>query len=416
MANLVDGGFDHGLREMWQAQFRDEVLGNILPFWANHTLDHEHGGFYGGLTNDLTIHNEFPRSAVLCGRILWTFACAYRMLGDPRDLAVAEYAYAYLKQAFWDQTYGGLYWSIDANGQPLADHKQTYAQSFAIYGLAEYVRATGDQSALELAQTLFHLIEHHAFDSVYGGYIEGCDRVWQPLGDSRLSKLEPEARKTMNTMLHMMEAYANLLRVWDVADVRQQLASLIEACCEHIIDPVQGRFHLFFDDQWNHHEHGISYGHDIEGSWLLMEAAHVLGDEHLIAKAETLALGMADAVYRNGRHADGSIIHERAPDGSINLERHWWPQAEAVVGFYNAYQATGKPEFAQAAYDSWNFIQRYFIDHDHGDWFKILDAQNQPLGAIPKVGPWECPYHHARVCFEMIERLAEHNVSVQMRG
>lgn len=393
--------FESAFLEQVEAELRE----NILPFWMIHPVDTINGGFYGALTNDLTIHNEIPHSAILCARILWTFSTAYREYKLPEYQAAARWAYDDLTQAFWDHDHGGVYWSVDSLGNPVLDRKHHYAQAFAIYGLSEYFRATQDPRSLELAQELFHFLEKHAFDPAYGGYIEGSSRTWKKLADMRLSTRELNCRKSMNTMLHVLEAYTNLLRVWEDAELKTQHKALIETFLDKIIDLQTHHFRLFFDDQWQSLIPNVSYGHDIEGSWLLVEAAEVQGDDHLLARVREAALQMAEAVYRQGRDQDGSLFYEGDSGAVTEAHKAWWVQAEAMVGFYNAYQLSGKTYFAQAVQQSWHYIQNNLVDRTYGDWYKQRNPDGRVDESIYKVGPWECPYHHSRACFEIITRL-----------
>lgn len=381
-----------------------ELVDNILPFWVARTPDQENGGFYGALTNDLQVLNDTPRSSVLCARILWTFSAAYRAYGGEHLLAMARRAYDYLVQAHWDPTYGGVYWRIDRHGQPVDANKLCYGQAFAIYGLAEYYRATGDPASLACAQELFELLERHAHDPQHGGYREGGARDWSA-HTVRLSNLEPDTSKSMNTLLHIMEAFVNLARCWDEPRVRARVRELVDAFLGHIIDPDTSHFRLFFDDAWSAHGHVVSYGHDIEGSWLLVEAAELLGDPELLARVRAVAVRMAEAVYAGGLETDGSLLNEGGTDEPRAFEKHWWVHAEAMVGFYNAYQISGQARFAQAAAGVWQYIEQKFVDRRHGEWFKVLSRAGQPYDVPPKVGPWECPYHHSRACLELLARL-----------
>jgi mannobiose 2-epimerase len=386
-------------------QLEEELTGNILPFWMTHVVDKVHGGFYGAVTNDLRVHNEVPRSAILCARILWTYATAYWRLGGAQYLSMARWAYDYLTRVFWDQEYGGLYWQVDYKGNPVFDRKHHYAQAFAIYGLTEYYRATQEPQSLVLAQTLFHLLEEHAYEAVYQGYIEGSSRKWETLVDMRLSDRDLNCRKSMNTMLHILEAYTNLLQVWDDAHLKAQHRALLETFQQHIIDHQTGHFKLFFDDQWHSLSENVSFGHDIEGSWLLWAAAKAQGDSALLAQVRESAINIAAAVYREGIDDDGSLFYEGSPQGFVDTSKAWWTQAEAVVGFYNAYQLSGQVHFAQAAYRCWTYIQAKMVDRRHGEWFKHLHRDGTPDNARYKAGPWDCPYHHSRACFEMLVRL-----------
>ena len=389
----------------FRKQLEQELTGNILPFWMTYSMDKVNGGFYGAITNNLEIHNEVPRSAILCARILWTYATAYRKLGDKQYLAMANWAYDALTDVFLDRQFGGVYWTVDSAGRPVFDRKHHYSQAFAIYGLSEYYRATQQPESLELAQSLFHLLEKHAHDPLYGGYIEGSSRTWEGLADMRLSDRDLNCRKSMNTMLHILEAYTNLLRVWPDAALKAKHRALIEIFLRRIVDPATGHFKLFFDEQWNSLLPNVSYGHDIEGSWLLQEAAEVQGDPALVETVRQTALQIATAVYQDGLEADGSLPYESGPQGLVDSDKSWWVQAEAMVGFYNAYQLSGQARFAQASRHIWDFIQDNMVDQVHGDWIKKIHPDGTPDESNYKVGPWECPYHHSRACFEMLDRL-----------
>jgi mannobiose 2-epimerase len=383
-----------------------ELTGNILPFWIAHVVDREHGGFYGAVTNDLQVRNDVPRSVILCARILWTYAAAYRRLGGQPYLAMARWAYDALTGVFWDREHGGLYWAVDARGKPVSDRKHHYAQAFGLYGLAEYYQATQELQCLRLAQTLFHLLEEHAYDAVRGGYLEGRSRGWDTLDDMRLSDRDVNCHKSMNTMLHILEAYTNLLRVWDHPLLRARHRTLIETFLRQILNPATGHFKLFFDDHWQSLSDHVSYGHDIEGSWLLWEAAELQGDESLKAQVCESTLELAMAVYREALDEDGSVFYEANPQGLVDTGKSWWVQTEAMVGFYNAYQLAGQESFAQAAHRCWSYVKSHMVDSKHGDWVKQLSRDGSVDDRVYKAGPWECPYHHSRACFEMLRRLA----------
>jgi mannobiose 2-epimerase len=391
----------------FRQQLENELTGNILPFWIDNSIDKVNGGFYGAITNDLNIQNDVPRSAILCARILWTYAAAYRRYKQDQYLSITRWAYDYLTQTFLDQKYGGVYWSVDVRGKPVVDRKHHYAQAFAIYGLSEYYRATQETYSLTLAQELFRLLEKYAVDPIHGGYIEGSIRQWGALADMRLSNREINCRKSLNTMLHILEGYTNLLRVWEDAHLKARHKALLDVFQKHIVDHSTGHFKLFFDDSWNSLSENMSYGHDIEGSWLLLEAAEVQGKPSLIEQIRKTAIEIATTVYQEGPEEDGSIPYEGGPQGLVDTYKAAWVQAEAVVGFYNAFQLTGKKHFAQSAYRSWRYIQDKIVDRVHGDWFKKLHRDGTPDNTIFKAGPWECPYHQSRACLEMLDRLSK---------
>jgi mannobiose 2-epimerase len=392
-------------KSKFQKELKAEVADNILPFWIRHAVDSENGGFYGAVTNDLQVLNDVPRSAVLCSRILWTFSAAHRILGGSQYLEMARRAFDYLTGVFWDPESGGLFWDVNAKGQPVFDRKHHYAQAFGLYGLSEYYRAANEPQSLKLAQSLFELLERHGFEPKHGGYIEGSSRKWEALADMRLSEADLDCRKSMNTNLHILEAYTNLLRVWDDPRLKARHKALTETFLDHIVDPASGHFRLFFDDAWNSLSTVFSYGHDIEGAWLLWEAAEAQGDAALSGRVREAAVRMADSVRREALEKDGSIVYEGSPLGLVNGEKIWWAQAEAMVGFYNAFQLSGREEFALAARGVWDYIQAHMIDRGHGEWFKQLSRDGTVDAAHYKIGPWDCPYHSARACFEMMARL-----------
>jgi mannobiose 2-epimerase len=386
-----------------RARIERELLGNILPFWMERTVDHRNGGFYGRVDSDLTVRNDVERTAVVNARILWTFSASYRAYGDAHYAATAHRAFDYLRAVFDDPVYGGLYWSVDAAGRPVNDRKHVYAQAFAIYGLAEYARATGRAAAAEWARDLFALVESHTYDAGLGGNLECRARDWSPLADMRLSEKEPPAAKTMNTLLHLMEAYTNLRRLDDDPRLAHRHEALVELFLDRILDPAECRFRLFFDADWRSLPDHISPGHDIEGSWLLVEAAEVAGRPDLLERTRTVAVQMAERVLRTGIDAEGFVIYQAGehPDPA----RHWWAQAEGVVGLWNAYQLTGRRDFERAALRLWDGIERCFVERKYGEWHKIVGPDGAPDLSQPKAGPWECPYHHARACLEMLARL-----------
>jgi mannobiose 2-epimerase len=394
----------------WAAQLRHELTGNILPFWMRHTVDRENGGFYGAIDCDLQVDKQSPRTAVINARILWTFSAAARVLSDAAYRETADWAYDYIVDRFWDKQYGGVYWMLDYQGIPISERKQIYAQAFAAYGMAEYFRVTGREDSLECAQQLYRLIEEHSAEPEYGGYIEARARDWSALDDLRLSDKDLNSPKSMNTHLHVLEAYTNLLRAWDNLGLRASLERLLEVTMDRIVDNSTNHFKMFFSNDWMSLTDQVSFGHDIEGSWLILEAAEVLGDRALIDRARNLAVRMAQAVYEEGLDRDGSIFYEASHGRMVDPNKHWWAQAEAVVGFYNAWQVSGDERFRTAAERAWEYIDTKVVDKIHGEWHAKLKPDGTPWKADEDadaclVGAWKCPYHNARACLEIIARL-----------
>ncbi len=387
---------------MYQAAAFQRELESLLSYWAHRAVDQKNGGFYGRIDAHDAVVAGSPKGAVLNARILWTFAAAYNNFRDPAYRALAERAFHYVRQFFIDPEFGGVYWSVNDEGQPLDTKKQVYALAFTIYGLAEYYRASGDETALTLAQAQYRAIEAHSFDAVRGGYLEAFARDWQPLADLRLSAKDANEKKTMNTHLHVLEAYANLYRVWPDAGLAQQIRGLLRVFDKHIVDPVTHHLRLFFDENWQSKSEVISYGHDIEAAWLLLEAAEVLDDPQLVARFQQLALPIATAAAE-GLDADGGLNYELEP-GHLVREKHWWVQAEAMVGFLNAYQLGGGEHFLDKFGAVWEFTQAHILDRAGGEWFWGVDADHALMPGQDKAGLWKCPYHNGRACLEILRR------------
>lgn len=394
------------LATTWKPELEKELKNNILGFWQNNTIDEKNGGFLGEIDQKLNVNNTAEKSLVLNTRILWTFSTAYRFYKNEEYLNIAERAYDYVLNHFIDKEYGGLYWMVDSEGKPSQDKKQVYGQAFAIYALSEFYRSTGRQEALDKSIELFHILEKYGYDPEYKGYIEALSRDWKQTDDLSLSDKDLNEKKSMNTHLHVLEAYTNLYRVWKSDVLQHKLAELIKVTLDHIVNPATAHFHLFFDEQWNVKSDHISYGHDIEGSWLIYEAAEVLNDAALLERSKDVAIKMAEATYAKGIDEDGGVLNEANSKGLLDTDKDWWPQAEAVVGFYNAYQLTGDKKFEEAALKSWAFIQKYIVDHENGEWHWSVSRDGQPHVHQPKVSAWKCPYHNSRACFEIIERIS----------
>ena len=415
-------------------EMQDVLTQNILHFWMTQMVDEENGGFYGRIDGQGVLHPEAEKGAILNARILWSFSAAYRVLGNPEYLTMATRAKDYIIDHFLDMDNGGVYWSLDYKGQPLDTKKQFYAIGFVIYGMSEYARATGDREALECALQLFDCIETHAYDREHNGYIEACTREWGEIADMRLSELDANYPKSQNTHLHIIEPYTNLLRclkelhaqescdyvpvlgsvlpigvttpMEDIICVEGALRNLIHIFTDKILNPKTHHLDLFFEMDWTRGAgHLESYGHDIECSWLLHEAALVLGDPKVLDKVEPIVREVAEA-SRKGLWPDGSMIHEaNLSTGHVDDDLHWWVQAENVVGWYNLYQHFGDEEALERAGRCWEYIKQNLIDYDHGEWFWSRHADGSLNTTDDKAGFWKCPYHNSRMCLEIIERL-----------
>ncbi len=383
---------------------QNELEQDILRFWLSYCRDNGNGGFIGRMSNDMTIVKDAPKGLVLNARILWTFSTAYRFEKNDEYLEMAKRSFDYMMRYFWDKQFGGGYWMLDHTGKAVDDSKELYGQSFLIYGLSEYYLATGDSAALEKAKELFYLIEKHCHDDANKGYFETFHRNWSAAEKARLATGDAREKKTMNTHLHLLEAYTNLYRAWKDQKLRTRLEELIEVFQKHIINKETFHFNMFFDEQWHSTKDTVSFGHDIEGSWLLCEAAEVLGDEHTTKQVQTLALKMAQAVYEQGFDADGSLFYEAEGGHITNAHKDWWAQAEAVIGLINAYQLSEQEHFFKAAQRCWSFIQEHIIDSEHGEWLWEATSSGRSEATF-KVSEWKAPYHSGRACIEVVKRL-----------
>ena len=419
--------------KVMKQEMQDVLENNILRFWLDKMQDRENGGFYGRIDGKGQLHPQAEKGAILNARILWSFSAAYRVLRKQEYLEAATRAKDYIIGHFIDPEYGGVYWSLDYKGNPLDTKKQFYAIGFAIYGLSEYARATGDREALDYAIALYECIEEHSLDTRYNGYIEACTREWGEIADMRLSELDANYPKSQNTHLHIIEPYTNLYRCLremqaaescgyspvigavlpvDVtvppellARIEGSLRNLIDIFTDKILNPETHHLDLFFENDWTRGAgHLESYGHDIECSWLMHEAALVLGDPKVLKKVEQVVREVAKASEK-GLRPDGSMIHEANLDtGHVDDDRHWWVQAENVVGWMNIYQYFGDTSALDKAERCWQYIKEQLIDREHGEWY----WSRRPDGTInrddDKAGFWKCPYHNSRMCIEIIER------------
>ncbi len=416
-------------------EMQDVLQDNILRFWLDKMQDQEHGGFYGRIDGSGVLHPEAEKGAILNARILWSFSAAYRVLGNQEYLDAATRAKDYIIDHFIDPEYGGVYWSLDYKGEPLDTKKQFYAIGFAIYGLTEYARATGDREALEYALDLYDCIEEHAFDREHNGYIEACTREWGEIADMRLSELDANYPKSQNTHLHIIEPYTNLLRclkelraqescnyvpvlgsvlpvgvtvpVELLARVEGSVRNLIDIFTDYILNPETHHLDLFFEMDWTRGAGRLeSYGHDIECSWLMHEAALVLGDQKVLDKVEKIIVQVAKASEK-GLRPDGSMIHEANLDtGHVDDDLHWWVQAENVVGWYDIYQYYGDEDALKKAVRCWQYIKENLVDTINGEWFWSRHPDGTLNTVDDKAGFWKCPYHNSRMCLEIIERNA----------
>lgn len=384
-----------------------QELENILAYWMRYTVDVDNGGFYGKIDNDNRVYKDAPKGLVLNSRILWTFSAAFTKTKNPRHLAIADRAFNYIQHHFIDKEFGGAYWTVDYKGNSLDTKKQIYAIAFAVYGLSEYYGATKNDQALQQATALYRSIVEHSYDTSKGGYIEALTRDWKEINDLRLSSKDSNEKKSMNTHLHILEAFANLYRVRPDEVLKRQITELIYIFLDRIIDGETNHLVLFFDEDWKPKSDIISYGHDIEAAWLVQEAAEIIHDEELVDKVKARSVKVAEAATR-GLDDDGGLWYEKeVAENRLVKDKHWWPQAEAMVGFYNAFQITGNIDFCMKSINSWRFVQKHILDKQGGEWYWGVKEDYSIMQGEDKAGLWKCPYHNGRACLEILKRIGE---------
>ena len=388
---------------VFRTELENELTSNILPFWMKQMRDLDGGGYFGRCLSTGQVVKDAPRGAVLNARILWTFSAAFQAAGKDEYLDQARITYEWFTQNFIDEDHGGIYWSVDSNGNALNTRKQVYAQAFAIYALSEYFKASQDTAAIMHAIDLYNLIEKHAFDQQTNGYIEALDREWLPLEDLRLSEKDANEPKSMNTHLHLLEAYTNLYEVWKDLELEVQLTNLIRIHFDKILDKETSHFNLFFNMSWEPRSTAYSFGHDIEGAWLIRRAAQVLENHSLIQESGEKAFLMAQVTRNEGIATDGSLLNEGHLGKVTDTDRHWWPQAEAVIGFLDAYEWSKETPFFDASREAWQFVDEK-MRHPSGEWWWLVDGSYNPDQDMDLAGEWKCPYHNARMCIEVMKR------------
>lgn len=382
-------------------------LNSILKYWSENAIDEKNGGFIGQIDFEDKKHEDAEKGAVLHARILWSFAAGFKKTNDQKHLAIAERAFDYIKNNFYDKKHGGIFWSLHHNGTPKDTKNQVYAIAFVIYGLTEFYAVSQNEEALELAKSLYYKIEEHSFDKENQGYFEAFNQDWTPIEDLRLSEKDANEKKTMNTHLHIVEAYANLYKVWKNEALKNTIAQLLETIETHFINPENWHLKLFFDENWIEKPDVISYGHDIEAAWLLLWCAEVIEDKKLIKNYKKYAVEMA-RVTKEGLDEDGGLWYEFDPkENEMIAEKHWWPQAELWIGMVNAWQISGDETYFKIFENNWNFVKKYILDSKNGEWIWGINADYSKIEK-DKAGFWKCPYHNSRACLEIMDRLSSH--------
>ena len=386
---------------MMVEEIKSHLLENIIPFWKS-LRDDEYGGYYGWMDYDLKLDKKAVKGCILNSRILWFFSNAYTLLKDESLLEEAKHGFAFMKEHCMDKENGGIFWSIKYSGEPEDTTKHTYNQAFAIYALSSYYEASGDEEALNMAKGLFRIIEERCTDDI--GYKEAFDKEFHEIENDKLSENGVIAQKTMNTLLHVFEAYTELYRVEKLPEVKERLEWIMDTFADKVYNPELHRQEVFFDAEMNSIIDLHSYGHDIETAWLIDRGVEVLGEKKYEEKMTSITKDLTAQIYKVA--FDGHSLANECEKGVVNTHRIWWVQAETVVGFLNGWKMNpDKPEYLEAAKNTWAFIKEHVIDKRPGsEWFWEVDAAGKPYPGRPIVEPWKCPYHNGRMCFEVIKR------------
>ena len=382
-------------------EVKNHLTEDIIPFWKS-LRDNEYGGYYGYMDYYLNLDKEAEKGCILNSRITWFFANAYTLLKDESLLDEAKHGFAFMKKCM-DKENGGIYWSMKYNGEPEDTTKHTYNQAFSIYALSSYYEATGDEEALNMAKELFTIIETKCTDEL--GYMEAFDKEFNLVDNDKLSENGVMADKTMNTLLHVFEAYTELYRVAKLPEVKAKLEWIMDVFADKVYNPELHRQEVFFDAQYNTILDLHSYGHDIETAWLMDRGVEVLGDAAYEAKMSPITKDLTAQIYKIA--FDGRSLANECEKGVVDTHRIWWVQAESLIGFLNGWQKDpSKTEYLEAAKEQWNFIKEYVVDKRNGsEWFWWVEPDGTPIKK-PIVEPWKCPYHNGRMCFEVIKRLS----------
>ena len=387
---------------MMLEEVKAHLLNDIIPFWKN-LRDDEFGGYYGYMDYDLKVDKKAVKGCILNSRITWFFANAYTLLKDESLLEEAKHGFAFMKEHCMDKENGGIFWSMKYGGTPEDTTKHTYNQAFSIYALSSYYEATHDEEALAMAKELFHIIETKCTDEI--GYKEAFDKEFHEVENDKLSENGVIAEKTMNTLLHVFEAYTELYRVAKLPEVKERLEWIMDTFADKVYNPKLHRQEVFFDRNMNTILDLHSYGHDIETAWLMDRGVEVLGEKKYEEKMTPITKDLTAEIYKVA--FDGHSLANECEKGVVNVHRIWWVQAETVIGFLNGWQKDPeKTEYLDAAKSEWQFIKDHVMDKRQGsEWFWEVDQSGKPYEGRPIVEPWKCPYHNGRMCFEVIRRL-----------
>jgi mannobiose 2-epimerase len=408
--------------KLFKEKFSKELHENISSFWMKFGMEENGHGFYGAVDLLGNPVSGAPKSCVLNARILWTFSQAAIQFKNETYAEIADKAFNVLQEDFADKKFGGYFMSIDWENHPLDTIKHTYAQAFVLYSLSKYYELRTTAEIKKLINGYFDFLESKTKVVGNPGYFEAFTRDWQLYGENRMA--DNNEPRSMNTHLHILEAYSSFFKISNNELAGIRLKDLLQLFIGKIIRST-GHLGIFFDENFNEAESSkgtCSFGHDIEASWLLWEAAEILNDREILNQMRTLSIKMLDTVDRVGVDKDGGLFLESTRFGShLRTNKHWWPQAETLVAFMNGLELTGDTKYWKKLKLSWDFIDKHVIDHENGEWFTKVNRLGVPYLVEPendpspyyrndwKIDPWKCPYHNGRAMMELIARIEKRN-------
>jgi mannobiose 2-epimerase len=391
----------------YQPEFANE-LESVLDWWLQYATDKENGGFYGSVNNKNIPNPLAEKGLILNARILWSFSAACHLSAKTEYRAAAARQFDYIRNHFCDDECGGLYYSVNYDGNPCQTQKSVMAHAYVVYALSEYAKCSGDQSALVLAQQYYSIIEQYAFDKEGQGYHDLFTRHWD--------LIKNDNGKEISAQLHLLEAYTNLYTTWPAPQLKQRIHNLVNLFSEKIVCAGTGHMYLSFLNTWQPADEMISFGHHAEAAWLLSKAAVVTADQAELEKINMLSVKMIDVALSGTDKKDGALWKEAdLQTGKWLKEKHWWPQTEAITGFFHAWQVTGNQKYLEQGLQTWQFVKHHLIDVENGEWFWGIDEKYAVLDHEPKAGFWKCPYHTVRMCIEISNRINEYAVTMNHR-
>ena len=378
---------------MNKQEFYNHLTGDLIPFW-NNLYDSEYGGFYGSADSDNNINKTSPKSAVLQTRILWFYSSCYKALKDKNLFEYASRQFDFIIKYMIDENDGGIFWDVEYDGKVKDRQKHTYALAFALYSISAYYSVSKNKSAFDAAQRLFNLIERDYKDEY--GYTEVFS----------LDKSVKGSARTMNTLLHIIEAYTEYHAAVNTAESRKALEYSLDLVRTKAYNDDLCRIECNFDEFMNPVGDVLSYGHDIEASWIVYRACEILGNDEILSDLSPKLDKLTQNVISKGFVDNGrNGIYYECKNNIDNTYRSWWVMSEAIVALVHRYNLYKDKQSIYLAENVWDYVKKYFIS-PHGEWHTQVDEKGEAIKSRSGLcGAWKCPYHNGRMCLELMEML-----------